>query len=120
MGVVKRSAIELADERPKRSTIGLTLRTQQADYLERVAESEETSLSQAFGSILEAMAGETDIPAKSPTWRVRKHLVIDPRHQDVLNRLAAKWGLSKSDVARRLIDQASAARGQMICIARNV
>ena len=96
----------------KRSTgrnkrIDLGLRTPHVNYLEYIAEQEGTSVSAAFGAILEKHAGAALANYKPP----RKHLKalsIDPRHVEILSKLATKHGLFGYDMARRLIEEAIA------------
>ena len=88
-------------------TIDLSLRTPHVHYLEYLAEQHGLSVSGAFGFILEQHASLVMLNYKPPRKR-RKHLSIDPKHADILDRLAVRSGLLKADVARRLIDEAMA------------
>ena len=85
-------------------TVFLRLRTPQIGYLEHQARWDGISLSQAFASILDryAPAHISSIPATGGSER--RHLTIDPDHAAVLADLSVKWGMERSEVARRLID----------------
>jgi hypothetical protein len=86
--------------------VDLTLRTQQADYLEYLADRDETNEAVAFRRILDKrMASQSGIPP-SPPQKVRKHYTVMGYHLEFIDRMAAWWGLPRSDVVRRLIDEA--------------
>lgn len=89
-------------------TLDVRLRTQQARYLERVKEREGLSLSRVFGEILARYTAEVATLPIKPTQKARRHLWIEPRELEILNRLSIKWGVSKGEVARRVIDAAIA------------
>jgi hypothetical protein len=89
--------------------IDVFLRTRHAAYLRRLANREDVSLSRAF-----AMVVEDILPAPTPTnspAKVRAKMVICPENLAVLDKLARDGGISRSDVARRLIDEAMASEG---------
>lgn len=89
------------------TTIDLSLRTPHVHYLEYLAEQHGLSVSGAFGLILEKHTSLTLLSYKPPR-KEKKHLLIDPRHAEILERLAVRSGLFKADIARRLIDEAMA------------
>lgn len=91
----------------RRSTIVIGLRTPHIHYLEYLAEQTGVSLSEAFGSVVEKQAALALLSYKPPR-KEKKHFVIDPRHAEILDKLAVKSGLFKADIARRLIDEALA------------
>lgn len=89
------------------SRIDISLRTPHLHYLEYLAEQAGTSISGAFGVIVERHAAAALLTYKPPR-KEKKELSIDPRHAAILDKLAVKSGLFKADIARRLIDQAIA------------
>lgn len=93
-----------------RSTVDVTLRSTQADYIAYLARREDISQSKALGLILEDWASKVPDGIRRAPRKARKHFWIKPHHLALLDTLAARWGLSRSDVARRLIDAAAAER----------
>lgn len=90
-----------------RASVDLRLRTQQALYLRRAAERDDVTLSDVFANIVERYAEIARHAPRSPR-KDRCHVSISPEHLTILNKLSVMWGLSRSDVARRLIDGAVA------------
>ena len=84
--------------------IDVILLIEEAQFLERFAERHEISLKEAFGMIIEAHA-EGAMPARRTSFKVRKTLLIDPQHLGLLDRLALRRGVDRSEACRRLIDQ---------------
>lgn len=88
-------------------TVTLHLRTRQARFLSEVASREDISLSRALARVIESY--KPNPTGALPPPRARKamrHLAITPSHLAVLDKLALDWGLTRTDVARRLIDEA--------------
>lgn len=95
-----------APVKPSRTTVDLTLRTKQVQYLEYIAERDDIPLSHALGQIL-ASAIETEAPAtERKTIKIRKHFSLTIQHVQFLDKLSTRYGLWRSDIARRLIDDA--------------
>jgi hypothetical protein len=86
--------------------IDLTLRTQQLQYLEYLAERDELPLSRALARIIDRCAEVPWSHPVNPTKKARKHFFLAPKHIALLDQLSVIWGLPRSDVARRLIDEA--------------
>lgn len=84
------------------------LRTQQIQYLEYLAERADISISEAFGRVIERSLEAIRIEASQPAQKIRKHLTVEHAHIAFIDSLAIKWGLPRSDVARRVIDMALA------------
>lgn len=81
------------------------LRTPHMRYLRTVAERESMTLSGVFATII---AYHGDVMMQSPL-RVEKvplHVFMTSDQLAILDRLAVLWGVKRSEVARRLIDQA--------------
>lgn len=95
--------------RPKKTTIDVTLRSQQIDYLRRVAEREDVSLSRALACIIETYAEIAASKPRRPTRKARTHFHSTPAHVALIDQLTVKWGVRKSEVVRRVIDGALAA-----------
>ena len=89
----------------KDPTIDLRLRTHHAECLHIIARRDEISVSKAFANILEKHADLTDPSISEPAHKSRLHLWASLTHIAILDRLSVKWGLTRSDVARRLIDR---------------
>ncbi len=89
-------------------TTDLTLRTQHVQYLEYIADRDDIPLSHALEKVLaDAAAGDAP-PNGRRTVKIRKHFSIAVAHVTFLDTMAARLGLWRSDVARRLIDEARA------------
>ena len=74
-------------------------------WLHIIARRDEISVSKAFANILEKHADLTDPSISEPAHKSRLHLWASLTHIAILDRLSVKWGLTRSDVARRLIDR---------------
>lgn len=86
--------------------IDLTLRTSQVDYLEYLAECWEAPFSRALRRLIDSrIAAEMDAPSRPPR-KFRKHVKLEAHHLTFIDKIAAREGLSRSDIARRLIDEA--------------
>lgn len=96
-----------AAPRPKNS-VDVRLRSREVAYLEYLAERDEISVSKAFGLVVERHAQSAETLPRRPIRKVRSHFWMKPEHLVILDRLAVKWGVFRSDVARRLIGQALA------------
>lgn len=83
------------------------LRTQHVHYLEFLAEQLGVSLSGAFGSVIEKH-GAIVLTSYLPPRKETKHFRIEPRHAELISRIAMRQGLPKADIARRLIEEAMA------------
>lgn len=84
----------------------VALRTQHVDYLEYLAERDGITLSHAFSLVLEAFKIAARTRRKPPNKRADKHFSLGDEHHAFLQRLSVDWGVSQSEVARRLIDGA--------------
>lgn len=94
-------------QQASRRSVVLALRTPQAKYLAGRARLTEVALSDIVNDVI-ANARLTMAPppeSRSPQQR-RVHLWMDCENIVFIDELARTWGLSRSDVARRLIDQA--------------
>lgn len=93
---------------PKFQGVEFILRTQQADYLRYIADRDSTTLSAAFGAIVENYRSrQMPLQARSPQ-KIRTQLYVATIDRDFLDGLAIVLGVYRSDVARRLIDDAVA------------
>lgn len=92
----------------KKSHVKLELRSQHSEYLNRVAQREDTTVSAVLAGIIEAYAQPSETESKRSARKARPHLSIKPEHLALLDGLALRLGLSRSDVTRRLIDDAQA------------
>jgi hypothetical protein len=85
--------------------IDVSLLTREIEFLQRIADFNEISLSRAFEMVIAGRA-ETDAPPNRASFKTRQTVHIDPRTLALLDRAAMKWGLTRSDAARRLVDAA--------------
>ncbi len=89
-------------------SIELALRTQHVDYIEYLAERDDTNFSRAFGALLEAKIQPSPDKRSKPPRKIRKRMMFIAYHLELLDQLSEKLGLSRSDTARRIIDEALA------------
>jgi hypothetical protein len=75
-------------------------------YLERIAERDEVSVSRALANLIDTQIAPASFEVKRPAHKVRRHIWISDEHLELLQRLTARMGLSRSDVVRRLLDGA--------------
>jgi hypothetical protein len=88
--------------------VNLYLRSRQIQYLEYLAERHECALSHAVGRIVGRARQTTDLEVGRPAQKECRHFSLDQTHIGFIDLLAAKWGVNRSEVARRLIDDALA------------
>lgn len=88
------------------SRINVLLRSQQMDYLEYLAERDDTSIGKALGDLIEQHA-PPEITTRPQGRMVTLHIWVRDDRLAVLDRLVAHWGLSRSDITRRIIDVAA-------------
>lgn len=87
--------------------VELRLRTPQAAYLERLAGATDTDESRALRRLIDRrIAQDVEPPPSSPAKKQRKHLKLGRRHVAFLDKIRDRLGLSRSDMARRIIDDA--------------
>lgn len=86
--------------------VTVRLLTPQRNYLEYVAERDEISLSRSLGLIIEGHGLGMRAHGRLPVRKTPINFVINLPHLAILDQLAGQWGLTRSDVARRLIDGA--------------
>lgn len=84
------------------------LRTQHVAYLRDAARWGNLDISKAFGAAIDAATGAA-CKAGSTGKPLRVHVSIKSGHLAILDRMAIETGLSRSEVARRLIDEAARA-----------
>lgn len=95
----------------EKPSITLHLRTRQSRFLGEVARQKQVSLSKAFSEVLAGYAEPES--ASRRDYKHRTHLVVEPANLAMLDRLALSWGLNRSDVARRIIDEVCDSAAQM-------
>jgi len=88
--------------------IDLTLRSHHLNYLELLAERHDTNLSRAFGMLVEEKMTELAADRPQPPRKARMHMTFIVYHLEMLDQLAERLGLCRSEAARRLIDDALA------------
>lgn len=93
---------------PQVVDVDLYLRSKQVGYLEYLAERHDCHLSHAVGQIVGRARQTVDVETVRPQEKVRIHLVLDVTHLSFIDRLGVVWGIWRSDVVRRLIDDAMA------------
>ena len=85
------------------------LRTPHLRYLRAVAEQESITLSGAFAAIIN-QHGDTMLHSPRRVEKVVPHVFLTQEQLGILDRLAAHMGITRSDMARRLIDEAMGSR----------
>jgi hypothetical protein len=85
-------------------TIDVLLRTHQHSWLRGVARRDEVSISKVFGGLIEALAPQPI--GRAPTKEYRAHVVITGANLLALERRAVEAGINRSEMARRMIDEA--------------
>lgn len=92
--------------------IYLRLRTRHLDFLELLAYRDACSINAGFrGLIEEAMSQEARggiVPEPIPTRIERSQYRVTPEQLDFLDRIAARHGLPRVDISRRIIDASAA------------
>lgn len=84
----------------------LKLRADRVRFLEYLADRDGTSVSRALGTVIDFYAPvPTGSAVVDSRERERKHVWIDQDHLAVIDRLAVEWGILRSDVVARLIDE---------------
>lgn len=86
--------------------IEFSFRTEQVSYMQALAERWETSLSSVFRTLVDKRitASTTEGPWIPPK-QITKNLTISAKHLQYIDGVASRTGLSRSDVARRLINE---------------
>lgn len=105
----------VAQKKPKSpaTRTHIDLRTRQVQYLEYIAERDDISISHAMQKVIESAIDKIYVDPPLNAQKIRLHLTVAPKCDTYLKLLASRWGIRKSDVARRLIDDA-AARDQTV------
>jgi hypothetical protein len=93
---------------PVRKRIQLTLRTNQVTYLEYLCERGRITIHQAFEQVIGAHRSD-ETQANRPPRKERVDVWLSNDSLNFLDLLAARAGLERSDMARRLIDETQAA-----------
>lgn len=87
--------------------VDFKIRKHHVDYLNRIASIDDTSLSRAFGNLVGRHEGRhAGKENQTPAQKARLDLRVASPHLAIIDRLCMRWGMSRSDVARRLIDGA--------------
>jgi len=101
--------------------VNLELRSSQKAYLEYLAESEsrralagepdaedEPSISLVLRRLFDRLMAAHPNPGKRTAKKQRSHVSLAAAHVEFIDAMAARAGVSRSDMARRLIDAAAA------------
>lgn len=97
------------DERSGSSAaVTVRLTSPQLEHLKQLSQWDDKSLSRCLGEIIERQGGGIRYFPRRPPKNVPVNFVINLPHLVVLDRLAIFWGITRSEVARRLIDSALA------------
>jgi hypothetical protein len=80
------------------------IRTHQRSWLKRVAEREDVPVSTVFATLIETCCAQ--IVNRPPTKEFRAHVMIGDNHLQMLEQMARAAGVNRSEMARRMIDQA--------------
>lgn len=85
----------------------LRLMTHHVDYLRRTARQNDSCMSKVFGDIIENLT-VVDRPTKNNPVQSPLSVTISIEHLAAIDGLAVRLGISRSDVARRLIESVQA------------
>lgn len=96
------------DDEPPRAYIDIYIRSRQHQYLEYLAERDGCAFSRAFEKIIKLAIQNLILDSPGRTEEIRKHIGIGMPSLEFIDRLSVLWGLPRSDVVRRLIDDALA------------
>lgn len=88
--------------------LNLELRSQQVAYLRLVGEREDLPASHVLSRIIEANAHIAPSGGALVARKARLHVFLNLTCLAILDALARRWGLSRSDVVMRLVDDAQA------------
>jgi len=88
--------------------LNVELLTPQTAYLEYLAERDGINLSEALGTIIVRIRSPQLCQSGASAKRDRRHLRIHPDHLARVDDIAARAGLPRSEILRRLIDEAAA------------
>lgn len=96
-------------EKPARQRVKVRIRllNYHVDYLEYVADQDDLTMSKVVADILDAFEEFHPPKHTMPTQKDRVNITLSLTHDQLLDRLSARWGVSRSEVARRLIDRAA-------------
>jgi hypothetical protein len=87
----------------------LHLRVPHVRYLRYIADRDSIPISGAIAAIIAGHA-EAALQDRRSVKKARQHFTIQEEHMELLDRLAARLGLTRSDMMRRLIDHAMGER----------
>ena len=100
--------MDAEDDAQKSVRIDFTLRSRQVQYLEYLSERDGEPFSHALAKIITWALQNLMVDAPGRTEKVRKHVMIPEECLDFVDILSSRWGLPRSDVVRRLVDDAMA------------
>ena len=86
--------------------VDINLRSHQANYLEYLAERDETSASAALRVLLETYGNALLRAPRIPPRKIRKNVTLKQVHMDILGALGLQWGVKRAEATRRLLDEA--------------
>lgn len=91
------------------SAVAFHLRDTQASYLERKAEQDGVTESMVLREILDTYSDAVATPPSVRPRKASKNVVLGVHQIAILDALCVRWGLTRSDVVRRIIDDARCA-----------
>lgn len=86
----------------------ILLRDHHVEFLTFLAEESGSTVSVALSKILARTVASPKKSPSKPSKSVRKHLVFIPAQLAMIDRMAVLFGVQRSDIVRRLIDEAIA------------
>lgn len=88
------------------------IHAQHDGYLRYLADRDDISASKALGLLLDGYKDEA-AGSGAPRKVTKRHVCIGPGHLAIIDSLARKWGVSRSYVIRRVIEESNRARACM-------
>lgn len=103
--------MSLDDDRERGEIVDvyIHLRSRQDNFLSQMSDTECQNFSECLRIILdEAMARDGKLPElpASPPYKRKRHVIIERVHLEYVGRLMSKHALDRSEIIRRIIDNA--------------
>lgn len=84
------------------------LRTRQLQYLQYLSERDDTPLSHSLSRVIEQAKERIFVDPHIQAKKERKHFSLPASCVAYVTLLASRWGTTKNEVVRRLVDDAAA------------
>ncbi len=92
-------------EKQKLTDLRLALRTPQVDYLDYLSERDSVGLSEALRKVIASAMQRATSEISRPSRKLSRHVCLPQEQIGFIDQLSKSWGVDRSDVTRRLIDE---------------